>query len=64
MHIDLSDAEIDYLQRALTHDLGELRMEIVSTDTFDFKAQLEQDEQVLRGLLSRLGAPPEGGVAL
>ena len=63
MQIDLSDIETEYLQRALTQALGELRMEIRATDSREFKERLEQDQVVLRDLLVRLGAPPPEGVA-
>jgi hypothetical protein len=57
MQLELTDAETEYLQRTLTDTLSELRGEIEATDTRDFKAQLEQDEDMLRAILGRLGVP-------
>jgi hypothetical protein len=57
MQIDLSDVETEYLQRTLSSTLSELRGEIEATETRDFKAQLERDEDMLRAILGRLGVP-------
>jgi hypothetical protein len=55
MHIELTDAETEYLQRTLTSALSELRGEIEATETREFKAQLERDEDTLRAILGGLG---------
>jgi hypothetical protein len=57
MQIELTDVETEYLQRTLTSTLSELRGEIEATETRDFKAQLERDEDMLRAILGRLGVP-------
>lgn len=55
MQLELSDVEVEYLQRTLTDALGDLRAEISNTDTREFKDQLQHDEDLLRGILGRLG---------
>ncbi len=64
MQIELSDVETEFLQRTLTHELGELRMEIRATDSRKFKERLEQDQVLLKGLLVRLGASVPQGISL
>jgi hypothetical protein len=55
MQLDLNDIELEYLQRTLTSTLSELRGEIEATETRDFREQLQRDEDLLRGILARLG---------
>ena len=55
MNYDFTDREIDFLKRQLLTDFGNLRMQISSTDTHDFREELKQDEATLRGILLRFG---------
>ena len=55
MTLALSDEEREMLAQLLAQDLRELRVEINHTDDRAFKAHLQHREQVLSGLLTRLG---------
>ena len=55
MTLTLSDEEGEVLSHALAHYLGELRREINHTDDHGFKSRLQREEQVLQGLVARIG---------
>jgi hypothetical protein len=42
------------LLRLVEHSLGETRVEVHRTHTPDFRADVQREEQVLRGLLTKL----------
>ena len=55
MQVTLTDSEMQYMGRVLQRVLGELRFEIASTDTAEFRERLQADERILRGIMERLG---------
>ena len=55
MTLTLSDEEREVLSHALAHYVEELRREINHTDDHAFKSRLQREEQVLQGLVARLG---------
>jgi hypothetical protein len=56
MQLELNQGEAELVQRVLTNYLGDLRMEIRDTDSYDFRQGLKEDEQSLRSILERFGA--------
>ena len=49
--------ERDYLQRLLQKTLEEVRVEVHRTHTPDFRQQVMQEEQLVRGLLAKVKGP-------
>jgi hypothetical protein len=58
MQLDLTADEVTVLSDVLQGALGALREEIYKSETTDYKESLKRREQVLGGLLSRLGSSP------
>ncbi|MGH2363529.1 MAG: hypothetical protein ACRDGF_10115 [Chloroflexota bacterium] len=56
MNLDLSPEDQTLLIRVLTEYLSNLRMEIVDTESRDWRADLKAKEDQLRAVLTRLGA--------
>jgi hypothetical protein len=54
MQLELDEAEAALLEQILSGRLGDLRMEISNTDSFDFRKGLQQDEARIKSLLERL----------
>jgi hypothetical protein len=55
MELSLSEEEREILSEALNGILPSLRQEVYKTENYDYRKQLQQEEAVLKGLLSRLG---------
>lgn len=53
-HLSLTPAEVTALERALFDYLSDLRMEIVDTDSQEFRKKLQDEEQVLTRVLANL----------
>ena len=56
MILELTGEEQEFLVRALKNSLSDLRAEIIRTDSPQFKARLKHDEQILKGLIEKLGS--------
>jgi hypothetical protein len=54
IRLDLTDDEAERLRALCTETLSDLRMEIVGTDSLDFREGLKKDAAFLRRLLERL----------
>jgi len=54
MELNLSNEEADLLDRILTQYLPGLRDEIYHTDSREYRASLEKDEEVLKRITERL----------
>jgi hypothetical protein len=54
MNLTLEPEDVDLLERVLSGRLGDLRMEISNTDSYDFRQDLKADEARLKALLERL----------
>jgi hypothetical protein len=54
MHIELTPEEGKALKHALEVYLSDLRMEIVDTDSQDFREGLKHEKQVLEAIVGRL----------
>jgi hypothetical protein len=52
--LDFSKEEHDVMEEALQRYLSDLRMEISSTDSFDFRKDLKHEADVLRKVLGSL----------
>lgn len=51
---DLSTGEAALLREVLSNYLGDLRMEVRATDSYDYRQELKEKEDVLKELLARL----------
>jgi hypothetical protein len=56
MHLELKESEAQILRKALQAYLSELRQEIVKTEKHDWRVALHHEEEVLKGIASRLHA--------
>jgi hypothetical protein len=56
MDLMLTPEEATLLARIVGNYLSDLRMEIGSTDNYEWRQSLKDDETLLKGLLSRLPA--------
>jgi hypothetical protein len=54
MNLTLEPEDVDLLERVLSSRLGDLRMEISNTDSYEFRQDLKADEARLKALLERL----------
>lgn len=54
MQIELSDKEKEILLNALKMYLGELREEIVKTESYRWKPPLHEEEDLIKKLIERL----------
>jgi hypothetical protein len=54
MNLTLEPEDVDLLERVLSSRLGDLRMEISNTDSYEFRQGLKADEARLKALLERL----------
>jgi hypothetical protein len=55
MTIELTQAEVQELERVLASYLSDLRMEIAGTDSYDFRQALKERKVTLSHVLERLG---------
>ena len=63
--ITLTQEEVAVLRKALSTYISDLRMEIVDTDSWNFRQTLKHEEVVLKKLVEQLDADPAApGVAL
>jgi len=56
MLLTLSNEEQELLVETLNQYLSDLRMEITRTDSRQFKARLRHHEQIIQGLVEKLGS--------
>ncbi|MGH2354663.1 MAG: hypothetical protein ACRDI2_25720 [Chloroflexota bacterium] len=54
MELTLQPEEAALLERVLTNYLSDLRMEVSSTDSYDWRQTLKRDEALIKGLIARL----------
>jgi hypothetical protein len=59
LSLTLSAEERDLLQEVLRETISDLRMEIADTDSHDYRTRLHAREDLLKGLLQRLGTEQE-----
>jgi len=52
--LDLTCEELNTLKELLDNDIAELRMEIIHTDTSQFRETLKNKEQILKKILNML----------
>ena len=55
--LKLGNYEAELLRRVLISYVSDLRMEIADTDNYDMRQGLKSDEEVLKGIIARLGGP-------
>lgn len=51
----LTSTELEMLEQVLKEYLTELRTEIVDTDDFDYRQRLKEKEELLRGIVVKIG---------
>ena len=51
-HLDLSVEQTDLLHEILKEYLGDLRMELASTENFEFRDKLKKQEMTVKQLLA------------
>jgi hypothetical protein len=54
VQLELDRGEIEVLHRVLNNYLPEFRMTIANTENYEWRQDLKKDEEVIKGLLSRL----------
>lgn len=54
MQFDLTTEEATLLRNILERHLGDLRAEIYKTENAEMRDELKENEEVIKGLLSRL----------
>jgi ribosome recycling factor len=59
MQVELTSAEREELLRILKNYLGDTKSEVRRARTSSFRDQLHDEEQLLKGLLEKLGAASE-----
>jgi len=52
--VNLNEEELIVLRDVLESYLSDLRMEIADTDSFDFRKELKQKEERLKGILDKI----------
>jgi hypothetical protein len=57
MQLELTNDEIELVRRILSSYLSDLRMEIADTDNPTYRRQLHEEEDAVRAIIARLGAP-------
>jgi hypothetical protein len=57
MQLELTNDEIELVRRILGSYLPDLRMEIADTDNPTYRRQLHEEEDAVRAIIARLGAP-------
>jgi len=57
VNLELNKEEAELVTRVLADYLGNLRMEIGNTDSYDWRQDLKGDEERLKAVLARLGRP-------
>lgn len=61
MYIEFTPEETQVLREILQHGLNEMDVEVIRTDTHDFKAMLKHRREVVDRILSKLAAAPVNG---
>ena len=59
--LEFTPEELDVLREVLRHYTKEMEVEVLHTDTHDFKAMLKHRRDVLEQILARLSAIPAHG---
>ena len=57
MDLTVSDDEQTLLVSILRQTLGDVREQVYKSELTDYREELKQKEVLIRGLLTRLGAP-------
>ena len=57
MELKLDDKEAGLLKTILEQHLSDLRMEIADTEKYDWRNEMKKDEETIKSLIARLGAP-------
>jgi hypothetical protein len=58
IRIELTEEQAAALRETLASYVGDLRMEIASTDSMDFRERLKRTEKLLKEVMATLDAPP------
>jgi hypothetical protein len=54
MEQELTDEEMQLLRQLLKNRLPDLREEVYKTERYEWRQELKQDEEVLKGLIAKL----------
>jgi hypothetical protein len=57
------EMERPLLKQILTQYIGDLSFEIARTDNFDWRQEMKQDQEVVKGIIEKLDQPTEHGEA-
>ena len=57
MNLELSSDDLALLTRVLERFVSDLRMEIAGTENADWRHAMHADEERIKAILARLGAP-------
>jgi len=60
--LTLEPREAEVLKRVLAGYLGDLRMEVSGTDSYEYREDLKADELAIKGVLMKLGVERAFGV--
>jgi hypothetical protein len=58
MELTLTDDQKSFLVSLLQDSLGEVREEVFKSEVRSYRDELKKKEDLVRGLLTQLGAPP------
>lgn len=58
VELNLNDEQQTLLTSILQESLGEVREEVYKSELSEYRDELKKKEDLIRGLLTELGAPP------
>ena len=61
MQIEFTPEEAEVLREILQHGLNEMNVEVIRTDTHDFKTMLKHRREVLEHILAKVSIAPVAG---
>lgn len=59
MQIELTEEEVEALRALLDRETRDLSYEIADTDNSSYRDELRTHRDLVRGILDRMGGPPE-----
>ena len=60
MNLELSRPEFDLLRQVLERHISNLRMEVAGTDNYEWRKEMQADEERLKDVLARLDEAGSG----
>lgn len=56
MDMNLTAEEAELLKKILQRYVSDLKMEISNTEKYEWRQEMKQDEETVKGLITRLGS--------